>query len=119
MLTTVLVERIQGVYNGKVTDELTDPEKDALRNFIRQLIAEELDVDAEDISNEAAFADLGMDSISFLQVFDEMKKAIQLPIPTGELISFSRNSSITTIDEMVETMVSFLRTKGSLIPTVS
>ncbi len=108
MLSAELISKVRQRYEGKPADEFTAGEMDEVRSLLKELIRDESGLSMEEISGDTPFVDLGLDSVSFLQVFDEVKKAIKLPIPTGELLSFARNTRMNNMNELVKGVFEFL-----------
>ena len=113
MLPTELEMKIKKTYSGEMAAIFDARERDLIRDEMKKLIGDELDCAPGMIGNDTDFSDLGMDSVSFLQVVDELKRSIGLPIPTGQLMSFSANTRATNVNAMVELVIAFLSKQGN------
>ena len=112
MLPSELVTKVQGMYSGEESTLFSAEEREIIKEEMRALIAEELDCPLEEIEDELDFEDMGMDSVSFLQVLDELKRAVKLAIPTGRLLSYAKGKKIRTLNETVDLITRFLESQG-------
>jgi acyl carrier protein len=79
--------------------------KAAIRNLITE-IAEDMEVDAEKITDDAHFiTDMGLDSMALLEVLATMEKKFGVTIPETEF------SNIVTINKCTETVEKYLAQK--------
>jgi acyl carrier protein len=117
MLSTELVAKVRRLYEGVSVEPLEPAEIAELRGLLRTLVSEEAGIAVADLDENATFADLGVDSVAFLQVFDEVKKAIGLPIPTGELLSFARTRRMATLEELLAGLLGFLESRQAVHAT--
>ena len=70
---------------------------------IKEMVAEQLNVDAADITEETAFKeDLGADSLDLFELVSNLEDEYEIEIPSEEL------EKITTVGAVVE----FLKAKG-------
>lgn len=70
---------------------------------IKEMVAEQLNVDAEDITEETSFKeDLGADSLDLFELVSNLEDEYEIEIPSEEL------EKITTVGAVVE----FLKAKG-------
>lgn len=70
---------------------------------IKEMVAEQLNVDAADITEETSFKeDLGADSLDLFELVSNLEDEYEIEIPSEEL------EKITTIGAVVE----FLKAKG-------
>ena len=70
---------------------------------IKEMVAEQLNVDAADITEETSFKeDLGADSLDLFELVSNLEDEYQIEIPSEEL------EKITTVGASVE----FLKAKG-------
>ena len=65
---------------------------DALRDNLREIIAEVSEVD--EIPDETPFADLGIDSMMALEIVAEVERTYQLSIPEEELQDMTNFSKV-------------------------
>lgn len=118
MLTKSLLTKIQDTYLGKDSEAINQEDKNLIREELRRIIAEELDIQTEDIDDNSLFLDLGLDSISTLEIFDEIKKGLKVSIPTGQIMSFARNKKAETkelsINSMCDLIVELVQTQGKI-----
>ncbi len=70
---------------------------------IQSIIAEALDVEPDDISEETTFAELDADSLDLFQIISELEEEFSIEIPTeeadqirtvGDVADLIRNSSL-------------------------
>jgi len=83
--------------------------KDEIKSAITDLIteiAEDMDVDASTITDEAHFVkDMGLDSMALLEVLATMEKKFGVSIPESEF------PNITTINKCTDTVEKYLAAK--------
>ncbi len=80
--------------------------KDIIRDLITE-IAEDMDVDTENITDSAHFIDdLGLDSMALLEVLATMEKKFSISIPESEF------PNLTSIDKCTETVEKYMTEKG-------
>lgn len=80
--------------------------KDIIRELITE-IAEDMDVDTENITDSAHFIDdLGLDSMALLEVLATMEKKFSISIPESEF------PNLTSIDKCTETVEKYMAEKG-------
>jgi acyl carrier protein len=81
-----------------------------IRDTIRELIteiAEDMDVEAEAITNDAHFTEnMGLDSMALLEVLATMEKKFGVSIPESEF------PNLTSIDKCTETVEKYLAQKS-------
>lgn len=79
--------------------------KSAIKDLITE-IAEDMDVDTEAITDDAHFVkDIGLDSMSLLEVLATMEKKFGVSIPESEF------PNITSINKCTETVEKYLAQK--------
>jgi len=80
--------------------------KEAIRQLIGE-IAEDMDVEAEKITDSAHFIkDMGLDSMALLEVLATMEKKFGVSIPESEF------PNLISIDKCAETVEKYLAQKG-------
>jgi acyl carrier protein len=80
--------------------------KDIIRELITE-IAEDMDVDTENITDSAHFIDdLGLDSMALLEVLATMEKKFSISIPESEF------PNLTSIDKCTETVEKYMAEKA-------
>lgn len=85
-------------------------DSEEIKKTIRELIveiAEDMDVDEDKITDDAAFIeDMGFDSMALLEVLATMEKKFGVSIPESEF------PNITTISKCATTVEKYLAEKG-------
>lgn len=86
---------------------MSNPDNHAqVEEEIRELVAEILEEEPEDIKNEAHFVkDLGMDSMMALEILASIEKKYRIAIPEESLTKF------TNLDETVKVVSEILQKK--------
>ncbi len=86
---------------------MSNPEQAAsVENRIRELVAEILEEEPENIKNDAHFVkDLGMDSMMALEILASIEKLYRIAIPEESLTKF------TNLDETVKVVSEILQKK--------
>jgi acyl carrier protein len=118
MITEQLLNKVQETYMGKSKVIINQNDKNLIKWELRDIIAEELDCQTEAITDSDFFLDLGLDSISTLEIFDEIKKRLQIAIPTGQIMSFARDTNAEIMDLSIEVtsdlIIDFIRKQGKI-----
>ena len=96
--------------------ELTDNEKKEIYNDIRQYIADELEVDIDQIQDDTNIIDdLGGDSILFLEMFEEFKSKLQIGLEIRTIGQYMLNHPVYTFKEIINAIYLFIEKGEELI----
>lgn len=75
-----------------------DNDATELAGQVRQIIAEEIDMDADEIDDSANFADeYDADSMSLIQVFSRIERELKVPVPQQEMENMTSLRAVTDI----------------------
>lgn len=95
---------------------LTDSEKLEIYNDIRQYIADELEVDIDQIQDDTNIIDdLGADSILFLEMFEEFKAKLQISLEVRTIGQYMLNHPVYTFKEIINAIYLFIEKGEELI----
>lgn len=82
---------------------LTEEEKTAIYNDIREFLSEELDVPMDDIGPDAKILDdLGGDSMIYLELVEEFKKKFGISVEVRVLGQYFQRNPIYTVGETAQ-----------------
>jgi acyl carrier protein len=82
---------------------LTEEEKTAIYNDIREFLSEELDVPMDDIGPDAKILDdLGGDSMIYLELVEEIKKKFGISVEVRVLGQYFQRNPIYTVGETAQ-----------------
>lgn len=84
---------------------LTDEEKDGLYNDIREFLADEFEVEVDEITkNTNIIEDLGGDSILFLEMIEELKEKYGVDLEVRIIGQYMLKNPIYTVGETLNTI---------------
>lgn len=67
---------------------------------IKTILADELEVDVSDIYDDAKLVDLGLDSLTFLELIAEFKEEFNINIAVNEISEYLKDNPIHTVGEL-------------------
>jgi acyl carrier protein len=84
---------------------LTDEEKDGLYNDIREFLADEFEVEVDEITKDTnIIEDLGGDSILFLEMIEELKEKYGVDLEVRIIGQYMLKNPIYTVGETLNTI---------------
>lgn len=84
---------------------LTDDEKDGLYDDIREFLAEEFEVEVDEITKDTnIIEDLGGDSILFLEMIEELKEKYGVDLEVRIIGQYMLKNPIYTVGETLNTI---------------
>lgn len=84
---------------------LTDEEKDGLYNDIREFLADEFEVEVDEITKDTnIIEDLGGDSILFLEMIEELKEKYGVNLEVRIIGQYMLKNPIYTVGETLNTI---------------
>lgn len=84
---------------------LTDEEKDGLYNEIREFLADEFEVEVDEITKDTnIIEDLGGDSILFLEMIEELKEKYGVDLEVRIIGQYMLKNPIYTVGETLNTI---------------
>ena len=94
---------------------LTDKEKDQIYNEIIEFLADELEIEVEEITKDSnIIEDLGGDSIIFLEMIEELKQKYGIELEVRTIGQYMLKNPIYTVGEMLNTVYEIIE-KGEEI----
>lgn len=82
---------------------LKEQEKQRIYDYIREFLAEELDVEIDEIKEDANIIDdLGGDSLLYLEIIEELKKQYDIKVEVRAIGQYMLQKSVNTIQEVLE-----------------
>lgn len=98
-----------------VGGDLTLEERARVFASIVQFFVEECDVDATEITRDSDLeSDLGADSLTFLELFEEMRAQYGLDVEIAAVVRHARHHHTRTVGELVDQVCLFLEHKIDL-----
>jgi acyl carrier protein len=77
---------------------------------VKRFLADELERDIAEMRDEAhLFDDLGLDSLLFLALFEELQGQYDVTVDTRKLARFARRNPVETLGELVELITRIVR----------
>lgn len=99
---------MQAARDGE-TVTLTDEDRVNLDFFLKTMMADILDVDPEEITDDIQLADeLGMDSLAFLELFDELKETFGIEMDVNVAVKYAQDHPVEYYGDFKEQMFLFL-----------
>ncbi len=71
-------------------------------DYIRQLLIDKFDVDADAIAPEATLESLGLDSLTMVELMFDISEKYDIEIPTDKLDFKTLGEAVALIDETVK-----------------
>ncbi|MBD3305281.1 hypothetical protein GF339_02915 [candidate division KSB3 bacterium] len=94
---------------------LTDQEKQHIYDEVRQFLAEELEIDLEEIQEDTNIIDdIGGDSLLYLELVEEFKQEFDVNVEVRVIGQYMLKKSITTVREAVDAIYEVIE-KGDQI----
>lgn len=88
---------------------LTAEDRTNLDNVLKTMMADILDTEVDEITDEAHLADeLGMDSLAFLELFDECKETFGIEMDVNVAAKYAQEHPVERYGEFKEQMFFFL-----------
>ena len=77
---------------------------------VKRFLADELERDIGEMRDEAhLFDDLGLDSLLFLALFEELQGEYEMTIDTRKLARFGRRNPVETLGELIDLITRIIR----------
>ena len=77
---------------------------------VKRFLADELERDIAEMRDEAhLFDDLGLDSLLFLALFEELQGEYEMTIDTRKLARFGRRNPVETLGELIDLITRIIR----------
>jgi len=95
--------------------ELTPAERELVGGEIISFLAEQCDTDAASIGRNADLEhDLGVDSLTFLELFQELESQYDLNLDIRTVARYARDNPVQTVGELVDQVCLFLENRIEL-----
>ncbi len=89
--------------------QLTGEDKGLIEELSKQIFADILDLDPEEITTDAHLSeDLGMDSLAFLEMFDEFKQFLNLDMDINRVAKYAQDNPAETFGEYMNQLYFFI-----------
>lgn len=69
---------------------------------IKAVLAAELETEASDIQDDDRLVDLGVDSLTFLELIMEFKEEFKIDIAVNDISGYLKNNPIRTVGELTK-----------------
>jgi len=87
-----------------------DAERTQVSAQVKRFLADELERDISEMRDEAhLFDDLGLDSLLFLALFEELQEQYDVTVDTRKLARFARRNPVETLGELVDLITRIIR----------
>jgi len=89
--------------------KLTQEDKSQIDGVMKQIFAEILDIDPDEINEDSHLADdLEMDSLAFLEMFDEFKEFLNLELDVNTVAKYSQDHPAETYGDFMDQIFTFI-----------
>ena len=96
--------------------KLTEEQKKEMREEIRTFLAEELEIDASEITDDTNLIDdLGADSILFLEMFEEFSEKYDIQLEVRTIGNYMLRNPVYTFGESMNAMFEVIEKGDKLI----
>ena len=96
--------------------KLTEQQKKEMYAEVRQFLADELEIDIEEITDDTNIIDdLGADSILFLEMFEEFKEKYGIKLEVRTIGRYMLKNPVYTFGETMEAMFEVIEKGEKLI----
>ena len=96
--------------------KLTEEQKKEMREEIRTFLAEELEIDANEITDDTNLIDdLGADSILFLEMFEEFSEKYDIHLEVRTIGNYMLRNPVYTFGESMNAMFEVIEKGDKLI----
>jgi acyl carrier protein len=87
-----------------------DAERAQVGAQVKRFLADELERDIAEMRDEAhLFDDLGLDSLLFLALFEELQGQYDVTVDTRKLARFARRNPVETLGELIDLITRIIR----------
>ena len=96
--------------------KLTDAEKKQIYEEVREFLAEEFEMDKEEITEDThVIDDLGGDSILFLEMIEELKEKYEIDLEVRTIGQYMLKNPIYTVGETMKMMFEIIEKGDELL----
>jgi acyl carrier protein len=94
---------------------MTAVEKAQVSAQVKRFLADELERDISEMRDDAhLFDDLGLDSLLFLAMFEELQGQYDVTVDTRKLARFARRNPVETLGELIDLITRIIRGEVAL-----
>jgi acyl carrier protein len=109
-----MVNGLKGMIRGE-RRELTAAERQLVGREIITFLAEQCDQDPASVGPDADLEhDLGVDSLTFLELFQELESQYDLDLEIRTVARYARDNPVRTVGELVDQVCLFLENRIEL-----
>ena len=106
---SAVVNGLRGMIRGGERRELTAAERALVEREIITFLAEQCNQDPASVGVEADLEhDLGVDSLTFLELFQELESQYDLDLEIRAVARYARDNPVRTVGELVDQVCLFL-----------
>ena len=94
---------------------LSAEERARVSEQVKRFLADELERDVAEMRDDAhLFDDLGLDSLLFLALFEELQEQYEVTVDTRKLAKFARRNPVETLGELIDLITRIIGGEVSL-----
>jgi len=85
-------------------------ERERVSEQVKRFLADELERDVAEMRDDAHLLDdLGLDSLLFLALFEELQEQYDVTVDTRKLARFARRNPVQTLGELIDLITGIVR----------
>jgi acyl carrier protein len=85
-------------------------EREQVSEQVKRFLADELERDVAEMRDDAHLLDdLGLDSLLFLALFEELQEQYDVTVDTRKLARFARRNPVQTLGELIDLITGIVR----------
>lgn len=109
------VNGFKAMMRGGERRDLTTAERDFVGREIVGFLAEQCDMEPASVGRDADLEnDLGVDSLTFLELFQELESQYGLDLDIRSIARYARDNPVSTVGELVDQVCLFLENRIEL-----
>jgi acyl carrier protein len=90
-------------------------ERERVSEQVKRFLADELERDVAEMRDDAHLLDdLGLDSLLFLALFEELQEQYDVTVDTRKLARFARRNPVQTLGELIDLITGIVRAEVTL-----
>jgi acyl carrier protein len=107
-------DRLLARVRAREKSDLTTAEREVVAHDVMTFMAEECELSLEQVHGFDSLDELGVDSLTFLELFEELRSQYNLDLEIRTVARYGRENPVQTVDDLVAHVCLFLEGKLEL-----